>query len=116
MTIMATQIFVNLPVRNLDKSIEFFTKLGFTFNPKFTDKNATCMIIGKDIFAMLLVDSYFKTFTSKEIADAARSAEAIIALSAESREKVDEMMGKVVQAGGRVKSCAGLWVDVRAGL
>lgn len=103
---MATQIFVNLPVRNLDKSIEFFTKLGFTFNPKFTDKNATCMIIGKDIFAMLLVDSYFKTFTSKEIADAARSTEAIIALSAESREKVDETMNKVMQAGGKESRAA----------
>jgi hypothetical protein len=97
---------VNLPVRNLDKSIEFFTKLGFTFNPKFTDKNATCMIIGSDIFAMLLVDSYFKTFTSKEIADAAKSTEAIIALSAESREKVDELMSKVTQAGGKESRAA----------
>ena len=98
---MATQIFVNLPVRDLDKSIEFFTKLGYTFNPKFTDKNATCMIIGKDIFTMLLVENYFKTFTKKELADAAKATEAIIALSVESREKVDEMLTKAREAGGK---------------
>ena len=64
---MATRIFVNLPVKNLQKSIEFFTHLGFTFNPQFTDDKATCMVIGENIFAMLLVEERFKDFTRKEI-------------------------------------------------
>jgi len=66
---MVKQIFVNLPVKDLNKTIEFFAKLGFKFNPKFTDKNATCMIVGENIFAMLLVEKLFKTFIKKEIAD-----------------------------------------------
>ena len=98
---MATQIFVNLPVKDLNKTIAFFTRLGFTFNPQFTDENATCMIVGKDIFVMLLVEKFFKTFTSKEICDTAKDAEAIVALSAESREKVDKMISKVTEAGGK---------------
>ncbi len=96
---MNTQIFLNLPVKDLDKSIEFFTRLGFTFNPEFTDKNATCMIINENAYAMLLVDKFFQTFTKKQIADAKKSSEAIIALSAESREKVDEMVHKAFDAG-----------------
>ena len=86
---MATKIFVNLPVKDLNKTTEFFTKLGFTFNPQFTDENATCMIVGEDIFVMLLVEKFFKTFTKKEICDATKDTEVIVALSAESREKVE---------------------------
>ncbi len=97
---MATKIFVNLPVKDLNKSVEFFTKLGYTFNPKFTNENATCMIIGGDIYVMLLVEKFFQTFTPKEIADATKSTEVIICLSAESREAVDEMVQKAVNAGG----------------
>jgi predicted lactoylglutathione lyase len=99
--IMATKIFVNLPVKDLNKTIEFFTKLGFTFNPQFTDENATCMIVGEDIFVMLLVEGFFKTFTKKEICDATKDTEVIVALSAESREKVDQMISRVIEAGGR---------------
>ena len=69
---MATQIFVNLPVKNLNKSIEFFTKLGFTFDPQFTDHTATCMIVADDIFVMLLTEEKFKTFTPKQICDATK--------------------------------------------
>ncbi len=98
---MTTKIFVNLPVKDLSKTIEFFTKLGFTFNPQFTDKNATCMIVGDDIFVMLLVEKFFKTFTKKEICDTTKDTEVIVALSAESREKVDEMINRVIEAGGR---------------
>ncbi len=98
---MATKIFVNLPVKDLNRTVEFFTKLGFTFNPQFTDENATCMIIGEDIYAMLLVERFFKTFTNKEICDVAKDAEVIVALSAESREKVDQMMNRVLDAGGK---------------
>ena len=98
---MITNIFVNLPVKDLNKTVEFFTKLGFTFNPQFTDENATCMIVGKDIFVMLLVEKFFKTFTKKEISDTTKNTEAIVALSAQSREEVDQMMEKVLDAGGR---------------
>ena len=98
---MITNIFVNLPVKDLNKTVEFFTKLGFTFNPQFTDENATCMIVGKDIFVMLLVEKFFKTFTKKEISDTTKNTEAIVALSAQSREEVDQMIDKVLGAGGR---------------
>ena len=97
---MATKIFVNLPVKNLNRAVEFFTKLGFKFNPQFTDENATCMIVGEDIFVMLLVENFFKTFTKKEISDATKSTEVILAITADSREEVDEMINKVIKAGG----------------
>lgn len=99
---MATKIFVNLPVKDLNRSVEFFTKLGYKFNPQFTDEKATCMIIGEDIFVMLLVEEFFKSFIKKEIADTAKSTESIICLSADSREKVDEMVNKAVAAGGSI--------------
>lgn len=98
---MEKKIFVNLPVRDLNKTVEFFTKLGFEFNPQFTDENATCMIVNKDIFIMLLVEKFFKTFTKKEICDTTKDTEVIIALSTESREKVDQMINDVIQAGGK---------------
>jgi predicted lactoylglutathione lyase len=97
---MATKIFVNLPVKNLNKSIEFFTKLGFSFNQQFTDETATCMIVTDDIFVMLLTEQKFKTFTPKEICDAKKYTEALVCLSLESRPKVDEMVRKAVAAGG----------------
>jgi predicted lactoylglutathione lyase len=98
---MINKIFVNLPVKDLDRSIDFFTKLGFNFNPQFTDENATCMIIGENMFAMLLVEKYFKTFTKKEISDSAKNTEVIVAMSTESRESVDQILNKVVEAGGK---------------
>jgi uncharacterized protein len=96
---MPTKIFVNLPVRDLNKTVAFFTKLGFSFNPQFTDENATCMIVGEDIFVMLLVEEFFKTFTHKGVCDATSYAEVIVSLSADSRESVDEMIRKAVAAG-----------------
>lgn len=96
-----TQIYINLPVKDLNKSIEFFTKLGFTFNPQFTDQNATCMIIGENIYAMLLVEKFFQTFTKKEISDAKRSTEVINAFSVESKDKVNEFLDNVLAAGGK---------------
>ena len=98
---MTTQIFVNLPVKDLSRTVEFFKKLGFAFNPQFTDENATCMIINDNIFVMLLVEKFFKSFTKKEICDTTKDTEVIIALSTESREKVDEMMQNVFEAGGK---------------
>ncbi|MEO6498934.1 MAG: VOC family protein [Mucilaginibacter sp.] len=99
---MATQIFVNLPVKDLDKTVEFFTKLGFTFNPQFTDKNATCMIVGESIFVMLLVEPFFATFLKgkKTITDAFKTTEVLNALSVDSREAVDKMVDGAVAAGG----------------
>jgi predicted lactoylglutathione lyase len=97
---MARKIFVNLPVKDLKKSIGFFTKLGFTFNPQFTDETATCMIVSEDIFVMLLTHDKFKSFTPKAICDATKSTEVLVCLSCESRENLEEMVRKAVDAGG----------------
>lgn len=96
---MVKQIFVNLAVKDLQKSIEFFTHLGFTFNPQFTDENATCMIIGENIFAMLMVEHRFKDFTKKEIIDAKKQVQVLNALSVGSREEVDALLDKALAAG-----------------
>ena len=101
---MATKIFVNLPVKNLNKSIEFFTTLGFSFNAQFTDETATCMIVSEDIFVMLLTHEKFKNFTPKEICDSSKSTEVLVALSAESRENVNETVRQAVAAGGTTYS------------
>ena len=98
---MTKQIFVNLPVKDLNKSIDFFTKLGFTFNPQFTDETATCMIVSSDIFVMLLTEEKFKIFTPKEICDANKFTEVLVCLSCESRAEVDQIVGKAVAAGGK---------------
>jgi uncharacterized protein len=98
---VVTKIFINLPVKDLNNTIDFFTKLGFKFNPQFTDENATCMIVGEDIFVMLLVEKFFKTFTKKEICDTSKDTEVIVALSVESREKVDQMINKALESGGK---------------
>ena len=97
---MATKIFVNLPVKNLMKSVDFFTKLGFTFDRKFTDETAACMVVAEDIFVMLLTEAKFRTFTPKQICDATKSTEVLVCLSAESREGVNETVRKAVAAGG----------------
>ncbi|MFZ3117163.1 MAG: VOC family protein [Variovorax sp.] len=98
---MATQIFVNLPVKDLDRSVAFFTALGYRFNPQFTNENATCMIVSEDhVYVMLLVEPFFQTFTSKAIADARTSIEVLLCLSCESRAQVDELVARAVAAGG----------------
>ena len=99
---MATkQIFVNLPVKNLDKTKAFFAALGYTFNEQFTDANAACMVVQKDsIHVMLLVEEFFKTFTTKSITDTAKSTEVLLCLSCESRAEVDELVAKAKAAGG----------------
>lgn len=98
---MGTKIFVNLPVKDLDKSKEFFSKLGFAFNAQFTNKDAACMVISEDNYAMLLVESFFKTFTKKEIVDAKKSTEVLVALSSESKESVDKMLHNALAAGAK---------------
>lgn len=96
----ATKIFVNLPVKDLNKSIDFFTKLGFEFDPQFTDENATCMIVNEHAYVMLLVRDFFKTFTKKDISDATTQTEAILALSADSRQAVNDLVNTALEAGG----------------
>ncbi|TAL15501.1 glyoxalase/bleomycin resistance/extradiol dioxygenase family protein [bacterium] len=98
---MATQIFLNFSVKDLKRSVEFFTKLGYSFDPKFTDENATCLILGENIFAMLLVEPFFLTFIKKPICEAHRCTEAIVSLTVEDREKVDEIVKKAVAAGAK---------------
>lgn len=99
---MATQIFVNLPVKDLQRSVAFFSALGYDFNLNFTNENATCMIVGENIFVMLLVESFFQTFIKKEICDARKSTEVLVCLSCDSRAKVDELIAKAVAAGGTI--------------
>lgn len=101
---MARKIYVNLPIRDLDKSVDFFTRLGFSFNPQFTDETATCMIVSDEIFVMLLTEKKFKAFTPKEICDATKSTEVLLALSVDNREQVDELVRQAVAAGGTTYS------------
>ncbi|MBA0124871.1 VOC family protein [Haloechinothrix sp. YIM 98757] len=97
---MPTKAFVNLPVKDLTKSVAFFTELGFEFDPKFTDDNATCMIVNDGVAVMLLVEEFFGNFTSKKPCDTGTHAEAIIALSAGSRDEVDSLVDRALSAGG----------------
>lgn len=105
MAFTSTHIFVNLHVNNVKKSMAFFTELGFEFNMQFTDEEkAACLVIGDNMFAMLLTEEYFKSFTKKEIVDTDKYAQLTLALSAESREKVDEIVNKAVSLGGKLYS------------
>jgi predicted lactoylglutathione lyase len=98
---MATNIFVNLPVKDLNASVAFFTQLGYRFNQQFTDENATCMVISDTIYVMLLVEPFFQTFTTKPIVDARTSAEVILCLSADSRAEVDRLADAALAAGAQ---------------
>ncbi|WHZ16058.1 MAG: Glyoxalase family protein [Nitrospira sp.] len=98
---MISKIFVNLPVKDLDKSMAFFKAIGFSFNPQFTDKTAACMVMSDDIYAMLLTHDKAKQFTGKQIADAHKTTEVLTALAVESKAKVNEVADKAIQAGGK---------------
>jgi predicted lactoylglutathione lyase len=98
---MARKIFVNLPIRDMKKSQAFFRALGFDFNPQFTNEQGACMVISEDIYAMLLVEPFFRGFTKKEIADSSKSTEVLLCLSCDSREEVDDFVRKAVAAGGK---------------
>ena len=95
------KIFVNLAVRDLKKSMDFFSTLGFEFNPKFTDENAACMIISEDAFVMLLKERFFRTFTRREPCDTTTHTEGLFALSCRTRAEVDALVQKAVAAGGQ---------------
>lgn len=96
---MASRIFVNLPVKDLQRSIRFFTQPCFSFNPQFTDETATCMVISEHIYAMLLTETRFSAFTKKPVADATKTTEVLIALDADNREAINEMVRKAAAAG-----------------
>ena len=96
---MINSIFVNLPVKDLKKSIAFFTELGFKFNPQFTNEEATCMILGKDMYAMLLVEKLFTGFSKRPIGEAPKTAEVITSLMLEKRADVDVLADKALKAG-----------------
>jgi predicted lactoylglutathione lyase len=98
---MHKQIFVNLPVKNLARSRTFFSSLGFEFNPQFSNDDGACMVIGENIFAMLLTEPFFRGFTTKPIADAREATEVLTCLSCESRDEVDALVAKAIAAGGR---------------
>jgi len=98
---MNKQIFVNLPVKDLDKSKAFFNALGYSFNPQFTNDSGACMVIAEgSIYAMLLTEPFFKTFIDKPIVQAKEATEVLVCLSCESREEVDSLVAKAVAAGG----------------
>jgi len=97
---MSTMIFVNLPVKDLDRSKAFYTSLGFSINPQFTDQNAACIIISEHIGVMLLVEPFFATFTTKPIANARETVQVLLALSRESRTAVDDIMALALANGG----------------
>lgn len=99
---MSKKIFVNISVKDLDASKEFFGKLGYNFNPLFTNDKAASMIISDDIYVMLLTEDFFKTFVPGEISDASKSTESIICLSADNKQEVDDMVKKAVDAGGSI--------------
>lgn len=96
---MATKIFVNTHVKDLKRSMEFFKALGYSFNMKFTDETGACLVISEDIYAMLITHGRFKDFTPKKISDATQTTEVLLALSFDSREKVDEIYDKAIKAG-----------------
>ncbi|CAB3727793.1 hypothetical protein LMG3458_04557 [Achromobacter deleyi] len=99
---MHKQIFVNLPINDMQKSQAFFKSLGFTFNPQFTNDQGACMVVSDDIYVMLLVKPFFQGFTGKPIADATQSTEMLIALSCESRAEVDDLVARAKAAGATV--------------
>ncbi len=98
---MPTQIFVNLAVKNIERTRAFYSTLGYEFNPQFSNDNALCMIVSDTIYVMLLAEPFFQTFTDKAIVDATKNSEVLVCLSCDSREAVDALVAKAVAAGGR---------------
>ena len=97
---MARQIFVNLPIRDMERSKAFFGALGFSFNPQFTNEQGACMVVSETIYVMLLVEPFFQTFTKKPVADARQATEVLVCLSCDSRAEVDDLVKKALAAGG----------------
>ncbi|HKU00684.1 MAG TPA: VOC family protein [Paraburkholderia sp.] len=100
---MHKHIFVNLGVRDLKRSMDFFGKVGFAFEPKFTNDQAACMVIGENIFAMLLTTDFMRSFTDKALIDAREQTEVLVCLSCESRDEVNALVDKALAVGGTSK-------------
>lgn len=96
------QIFVNLPIQDMARSQAFFRALGYDFNPQFTNEQGAALVLGENLFAMLLVEPFFQTFTQKKIIDAHDSVEVLTCLSCSSREEVDTLVAKARAAGATV--------------
>lgn len=94
------KVFLNMSVKNLDKTKAFFTALGFEFDTKYTDQNAACMIISDQAWVMLLAEEFFKTFTTRELCDRNNRTEMLVALACESRDEVNQLVHKAIAAGG----------------
>lgn len=103
---MHSEIYVNLPVKDLKRSVDFFSKLGYTFNQQFTDHNATCMELGGNLYVMLLTEKFFSSFTSKGIADTSKSTEVLTCVSCSSKQQVDDLVAKARAAGAKVPRTA----------
>ena len=101
MPVTNKQIFVNLGTKDLKRANAFFTALGYSFNPQYSDEKATCMVVSESIYVMILTDQYFQTFSPKTVADASKTCEVIVCLSCDTREEVDEIVKKAVKAGGK---------------
>ncbi|GIO85068.1 extradiol dioxygenase [Paenibacillus faecis] len=99
MALQLNQVFINLPVRDLNKSMAFYKEIGFEFNAQFTNENAACLVISEHIFAMLQTEEHFKGFTNKEIPDTTTQAQMILAFSAASKEQVDDIVNRAMAAG-----------------
>ena len=98
---MSRMIFVNLPVKDLSASRDFFGALGFEFNEQFSDDKAACVVLADNIYVMLLREDFFQTFINGEIADASRATEVLNCLSANSRGEVDDLVRRAIEAGGK---------------
>lgn len=96
-----TMAFVNLPTADLERSKAFYTALGCEINPLFTDENAACIVWSESVFFMLLTREYFASFTSKDVADPATTAQTLVAFSRESREDVDKTLEAGLANGGK---------------
>ncbi len=97
---MSKQVFINLPVADLAKSMTFFKALGYSHNPQFTDDTAACIVVSETIFVMLLTHDRFRDFTPKAVCDTSKAVEVLLSLSCDSREEVDGLVAKAVAAGG----------------
>lgn len=99
---MHSQVFINLPVRDLSRSMEFFRALGYDFDTRFTNEVAACLVLGENLYAMLLTEPFFAGFTSKTVVDAQQATEVLVCLSCSSRGEVDELANRARSAGGRI--------------
>ena len=98
---MKSQIFINLPVKDLERSLNFYTKMGFTNNPQFSDDSGKCMVFSDEIFVMLLTHEKFKSFITRPITDVSKTTSALFSISVESLDRVNEISDNALSGGGK---------------